>query len=165
MIVLVLGGTRSGKSEIAERIASTLPQPVTYVATARAVDDVDFETRIAKHRARRPDTWRTLEEAEDLAGRLLDLRGTVLVDSIGTFVAGRPGFAIDVDALCRACTARGGDTVLVAEEVGLSVHAPTEAGRRFTDAVGDCNRGLADVADRVVLVVAGRTLELGAVDA
>lgn len=165
MIVLVLGGTRSGKSEVAERIASTLTQPVTYVATGQASRDVDFEARIAKHRARRPGTWRTVEEPDDLAARLRELEGTVLVDSIGTFIAGRPDFFTDVDALCRACSARDGDTVLVGEEVGLSVHAPTEAGRRFADAVGDCNRRLAEIADRALLVVAGRTLELGTVDA
>lgn len=165
MIVLVLGGTRSGKSAIAERIVSTLPEPVTYVATARAAGDTDFEARIAKHRARRPSSWRTVEEADDLAARLLELEGTVLVDSIGAYIAGRRDFATDVDALCRACMGRRGDTVLVSEEVGLAVHPPTEAGRRFTDAVGDCNRRLAEVANRALLVVAGRTLELGAVDA
>ena len=36
VIVVVLGGTRSGKSEVAERIAAELGEPVTYVATAVA---------------------------------------------------------------------------------------------------------------------------------
>ena len=161
MIVVVLGGTRSGKSEIAERITSELPEPVTYVATARVDGDADLAARVARHRARRPASWRTIEESDDLAARIGELAGTVLVESTGTWIASRPDFAADVDALCRACRGRAGDTVLVAEEVGLSVHAPTEEGRRFADALGDCNRRLADVADRVLLVVAGRVLELG----
>jgi adenosyl cobinamide kinase/adenosyl cobinamide phosphate guanylyltransferase len=165
VIVLVLGGTRSGKSQIAERIASTLPQPVTYVATAHTSDDADFVERIARHRARRPKSWRTVEEHEQLAARVAELDGTVLVDSLGAWIAGGPDFTRDVGALYRTCCDRIGDTVLVGEEVGLAVHAPTEAGRRFTDAMGDCNRRLAEIADRVLLVVAGRTLELGALDA
>ncbi|HEY7134189.1 MAG TPA: bifunctional adenosylcobinamide kinase/adenosylcobinamide-phosphate guanylyltransferase [Acidimicrobiia bacterium] len=166
MIVLVLGGTRSGKSTVAERIASRLPQPVTYVATASVGrDDDDFAARVAKHRERRPTAWRTLEEPDDLAGCIGATDGTVLVDSIGTWIAGGHEFARDVDGLCHVCVERDGDTVLVGEEVGLSVHPPTEVGRRFADALGECNRRIADVADRVLLVVAGRALELGSVDA
>jgi adenosyl cobinamide kinase/adenosyl cobinamide phosphate guanylyltransferase len=40
------------------------------------------------------------------------------------------------------------------------VHPATESGRLFADALGACNRRLADIADRVLLVVAGRVLEL-----
>jgi adenosyl cobinamide kinase/adenosyl cobinamide phosphate guanylyltransferase len=161
VIVVVLGGTRSGKSEVAEQIASELPAPVTYVATGIVDgDDDDFARRVALHRARRPPSWRTVEGADDLAGSLRALTGTALVDSTGSWIASRPDFAGDVDALCAACRKRDGDTVLVAEEVGLSVHPATEAGRLFADALGACNRRLADIADRVLLVVAGRVLEL-----
>jgi adenosyl cobinamide kinase/adenosyl cobinamide phosphate guanylyltransferase len=44
--------------------------------------------------------------------------------------------------------------------VGLGVHTPTEAGRRFADALGEINRAVADMADEVLLVVAGRVLPL-----
>ena len=159
MIVLVLGGTRSGKSEIAERIAARDGAPVTYIATAR-VDDTSFAERIAAHRARRPATWTTIERPIDLAAQVRATGGTVLVDSLGTWVAAHD-FEPDVGALCDALAARRGLTVLVSEEVGLGVHAPTEIGLRFADAVGECNRRVAAVADRVLLAVAGRTLELG----
>lgn len=159
--MLVLGGTRSGKSEVAERLAAELGDRVTYVATAAVGDDQDFASRVARHRARRPDTWRTVE-TDDLPTTLSTLVGPVLVDSIGTWVAGSPDFVVDVEALCHVCRARTGDTVIVAEEVGLSIHPPTEVGRRFVDVLGETNRRVAEVADRVLLVVAGRTLELGA---
>lgn len=162
MIVLVLGGTRSGKSETAERIATELGAAVTYVATAIVGDDDgDFAARVARHRARRPATWQTIE-TDDLPATLIAVAGPVLVDSIGTWVAGVTDFAVDVDGLCHACSERAGDTVIVSEEVGLSIHPPTDVGRRFVDVLGECNRRLADVADRVLLVVAGRTLELEA---
>jgi adenosylcobinamide kinase/adenosylcobinamide-phosphate guanylyltransferase len=164
VITVVLGGTRSGKSEVAERIASALPAPITYVATASVNDDPDLEARVAEHRARRPADWKTIEVAGDLPQVLAELTGTALVDSIGTWIAGVPEFVVDIDALCDACRSRAGDTVLVAEEVGLAVHPPTELGRRFADAVGECNRELATIADRVLLVMAGRAIELESFD-
>lgn len=161
MITLVLGGTRSGKSEVAERLAAAAAggAPVTYVATGRAVDD-DMAERILAHRARRPAAWATLEVGPDLPERLRSLAGPALVDSLGTWVASHPGLDPDAAALGAALTGRDGDTVVVSEEVGLGVHPPTEVGRRFADAVGALNRSVADVADRVLLVVAGRVLPL-----
>jgi adenosyl cobinamide kinase/adenosyl cobinamide phosphate guanylyltransferase len=164
VIIVVLGGTRSGKSEVAERIASECPAPITYVATAGVNGDPDFEARVAEHRARRPPDWETIEVAGDLPQVLAELTGTALVDSIGTWIAGVHEFAVDIDALCDVCRSRAGDTVLVSEEVGLAVHPPTEIGRRFVDVVGACNRTLATIADRVLLVVAGRAIELESFD-
>jgi adenosyl cobinamide kinase/adenosyl cobinamide phosphate guanylyltransferase len=160
MIVLVIGGTRSGKSEVAERIAGELGEPVTYLATATASTDEEFAERIARHRERRPSTWTTIEADADLPSLLASVDGTVLLDSLGTWVARADGFKVDVDGLCRAVRERTGATVIVSEEVGMSVHPPAELGRAFADALGDCNRAVATAADRVLLVVAGRTLEL-----
>jgi len=162
VIVLVLGGTRSGKSGVAERIASDLGGPVTYVATARCdPDDADFASRIASHRARRPREWATIEEPCDVAGALARIAGTALVESLGTWITNAPGFAADVEQLCAALTAFAGDVVVVSEEVGLAPLPVDDVARRFVDALGECNAAVARVADRAVLVVAGRTLELG----
>jgi adenosyl cobinamide kinase/adenosyl cobinamide phosphate guanylyltransferase len=161
VIVLVLGGTRSGKSEIGERIARDLPQPVTYVATGWVEPDEDLAARIAAHRARRPDAWLTIESGADLTGALRTYpEGTALVDSLGSWVAGHPDLAVDVQALVATLQSRSGDTVIVSEEVGLSVHPATETGRRFVDVLGEVNRAVADLADRVLLVVAGRVVPL-----
>jgi adenosyl cobinamide kinase/adenosyl cobinamide phosphate guanylyltransferase len=161
VIVLVLGGTRSGKSEVAERLAKELPQPVTYVATGWADPDAEFTARIAAHQARRPDAWLTIESGADLTGALRTYSdGSALVDSLGTWVAGHPDLAVDVQALVAALQERSGDTVVVSEEVGLSVHPTSEAGRRFVDVLGEVNRAVAGVADRVLFVVAGRVVPL-----
>lgn len=170
VLVLVLGGTRSGKSALAERLVSQLAavddRPVTYVATAWVdPDDADHAARVAAHRARRPAGWATVEctVPDDLPGVLAGLSGPVLLDSLGTWVAGLPDLAPPpalLDALVGGLLDRPGDTVVVSEEVGLSLHAPTEAGRRFVDGLGATNQAVSAVAHRAVLVVAGRALTL-----
>ncbi|MDQ2729863.1 MAG: bifunctional adenosylcobinamide kinase/adenosylcobinamide-phosphate guanylyltransferase [Actinomycetota bacterium] len=161
-VTLVLGGARSGKSAVAERLAAPLVD-VTYVATgAPEPADPEWDRRIAGHRARRPSGWGTVEigRAGDLAGPLAAIAGPVLVDSLGTWVAGHPDFVVDGRALVAALEQRAHPSILVSEEVGMGVHPSTAAGRKFRDALGDVNRLVADLSDRVLLVVAGRTLPL-----
>jgi adenosylcobinamide kinase/adenosylcobinamide-phosphate guanylyltransferase len=125
-------------------------------------DDPEMAARIADHVARRPSTWTTIEAGADLAEVLDRLDGTALVDALGTWVAGCDHFAVDEAGLCRALLQRRGDTVVVSDEVGLGVHPSGEAGRRFRDVLGSVNAAVADVADAVWLVVAGRPLVLPA---
>ena len=159
MITLVLGGARSGKSELAERLAAARPQPVAYLATAVA-SDPDFEARIARHQARRPASWRTVEAGPDLVAAIVAEPGTLLVDSLGTWVASTADFEPDTERLIKALTGRVGDAIIVSEEVGLGVHPSTDVGGRFRDALGTLNQQVAAVADEVLLVVAGRALRL-----
>ncbi len=168
---MVLGGTRSGKSAFAELLASRHDAPVTYVATMIPAGDPDLEARVAAHRQRRNPAWETVDAGADLPRLLAALRGTVLVDSLGPWVAAaaatvgvgagdRGGGGGDEGELCAALLGRPGDTVVVSDEVGLAVHPSTEEGRRFQDALGSVNHAVSAVADRVYLVVAGRPLEL-----
>jgi adenosylcobinamide kinase/adenosylcobinamide-phosphate guanylyltransferase len=158
VLSLVLGGARSGKSELAE---SMVDGDVVYVATGVVTDD-DMGARIAAHKLRRPPEWETVEAGADLvvALRAIDGSRPVLVDSLGTWVALVEGFDADGLELASVLRQRAGATVVVSDEVGLGVHPETEVGRRWRDAIGDVNRAVADVADEVLLVVAGRTLRL-----
>ncbi len=161
MITLVLGGARSGKSEIAERLAARLAHPVRYFATATLDGDADLAARVAAHQDRRPSDWKTIEAGLDLAGALrTSPDGTALVDALGPWLAAHDDFRVDTAALLDALGSRDGDTIVVSEEVGLGVHPSSEAGRHFRDALGALNRAVADVADEVLLVVAGRVLPL-----
>jgi adenosyl cobinamide kinase/adenosyl cobinamide phosphate guanylyltransferase len=165
VITLVLGGTRSGKSEYAEALAARLSQSqarsVTYVATGVATD-ADMAARIAAHQSRRPASWATAEVGTDLPRRLAAIEGVALVDSLGTWVAASRELTPDIRSLCEVLAGRADPTILVSEEVGLGVHAPTDVGRRFTDALGDLNRAVAAMSSTVLLVVAGRALPLAA---
>jgi adenosyl cobinamide kinase/adenosyl cobinamide phosphate guanylyltransferase len=159
MITLVLGGARSGKSELAEQLAGAAPGPVTYLATA-VVEDEEFAARVSAHRARRPTSWTTIEAGSGLVPALRSVTGTALVDSLGTWLAATAEFQGDVASLLAALRERNGDTVVVSEEVGLGVHPSTEVGGHFRDALGSLNREVSAAADQVFLVVAGRPLLL-----
>ena len=171
-VALVLGGTRSGKSATAERLAAAVAGAagarVTYVATGPPVtdgaSDAQWQARVAAHRARRPEGWATAEvTGSDLLDVLAAVDGAALVDSLGAWICAFEGFAAPVGALCEVLAARAGSgrpTVAVSEEVGLGVHPPTDVGLRFADALGALNQAVADIADRVLLVVAGRAIAL-----
>ncbi len=174
MRLLVLGGTRSGKSAHAESAAAATGSPVVYVATARRdAADEEMAARIAAHRSRRPDHWAT-EETHEVARTLSEHPdATVLVDDLGGWLTGRldatlgwtdDGAAVssEIDTLVSAVAAHPGDVVLVSPEVGLGVVPDTLSGRVFGDQIGALNRRLAEVCDRAVLVVAGRVLPLEA---
>jgi len=165
VITLVLGGTRSGKSVVAEALVSRHAPPVTYVATIVPSDDPGLEARVAAHRRRRDVTWDTVEPGAELVSALTTLKGTVLIDSLGPWVGGagpaQDGASMGA-ALAGALLGRAGHSVVVSEEVGMAVHPTTQAGRDFQDALGAVNEAVSAVADRALLVVAGRVLELPA---
>lgn len=160
MKTLVIGGARSGKSLVAEQLARRSVGPVTYVATVRFSGDENLERRIAAHRERRPHEWSTVECDDDLAGVLSSLRGTVLIDSLGPWLAALPDMRCDLDGLIAALRARRDDTIVVSEEVGLAVHPETAMGRAFRDELGTLNQAIARECDDVLLVVAGRVVSL-----
>jgi adenosylcobinamide kinase/adenosylcobinamide-phosphate guanylyltransferase len=161
VIVVVIGGMRSGKSDVAQRIAAKLGEPVTVAVTASIqAGDADFAARIAAHRSGRPSSWTTVECGTDLIAAIAPIEGTLLVDSLGTWLSATPEFAVDLPGLLTTLSARNGATVVVSDEVGLSVHPTTELGRRFADALGAVNAAVVDLADHALLVVAGRALRL-----
>ena len=75
MRLLVLGGIRSGKSEVAESLVADAER-VRYVATAPelpgGLTDEAWAARLARHRERRPAGWSTEEIGTD-PERLADL--------------------------------------------------------------------------------------------
>jgi uroporphyrin-III C-methyltransferase len=167
---LVLGGSRSGKSRYAERLASSAAS-VTYVATATGdPGDHEWVARIEGHRQRRPPAWETVE-TRDLAKLFARDDGTLLVDSITTWLAGvmdeygcwaePPEPDSDqrlreaLDSLVRGWTATRSSIIAVSDEVGGGVVPPTRAGRRFRDLLGELNQRLAAAAEEVWLVTAG----------
>lgn len=160
MITFVLGGARSGKSMVAERLAARASERVTYVATMSVGGDADLAARVAAHQRRRSPHWKTVECGDDLVRVLESVSGAVLIDSLGPWLAARGTERVGVEELCAALLARADDTIIVSDEVGLGVHPETPLGRDFRDALGDLNQAIARVADEALLVIAGRVLPL-----
>lgn len=172
--ILVLGGTRSGKSRLAERLAAE-SAPVTYVATA-TVDPSDPEmvARIARHRADRPAGWMTREVSRDLEAELPQIaakEGSIVIDCVTLWISNLllglgNGTALSdpeiLDALARSIQAgRGRARVIwVSNEVGSSLVPPNALARRFTDLQGLANQRLAEACDVVHLCVAGLSIRL-----
>ena len=162
--VLVLGGARSGKSGLAERLALDLADgaPLTYIATAEAFDD-EMKARIAEHRLRRDARWTTLDAPLDLPAALGRCGAqVVLVDCLtlwlsNLMLAGRDWRGPAGDLLA-ALETRQGLTVLVSNETGLGIVPDTPLGRRFRDAQGMLNQQVAAAVDGVVFVAAGLPL-------
>lgn len=182
---LVLGAARSGKSSTAERLVTeaadewaglhgTRTDPVTYVATGPAAgSDPEWAERVRLHRERRPARWRTVETT-DVAGVLAEARGPVLVDCLTLWLTAlldaagawdaRPGWREHLDRevtrLTDAWVTTPVPVIAVSNEVGAGVVPSSTAGRLFRDEQGRLNARLAATADRCLLVVAGRALEL-----
>jgi len=182
MLTLILGGARSGKSDLAERLAAASGRDVLFVATMEP-GDAEMAARIDAHRAVRPAAWRTIEEPLDLLGALRGHArsgGFVLVDCttlwVSNMLLARLGDAEDappdavraaIDAAAEqaqqfAVWARGydGDVAAVSNEAGMGLVPPYTLGRAFRDALGAANRIVARDADRVYFLVAGLALEL-----
>ena len=168
-LVLVTGGARSGKSRFAERrIAELAPAgPWRYVATAEASDD-EMRARIAHHRARRGETWRTIEASRALADAVrAPAEAAVLVDCITIWLSNLMFDGKDDDALlaavdeaAAAARTSGVPVVFVSNEVGAGIVPEHPLARRFRDVAGWANQRLAAACDEVVLVAAGLPLRL-----
>ena len=176
-LALVIGGTRSGKSAHAERLAVATGMPVRYVATADA-GDASMAPRIAAHVARRPATWTTVVAGTALADALQDAGGEcLLLDGLGPWIATalhRAGGVDDASVLPavgaqilaevdRAVAALGaaGAAIVVAEQAGEGVLPADATSRAWVDLLGEATQRFAAAAATVELVVAGRLVTLG----
>jgi len=167
-LTVLLGGARSGKSALAQRLAGRWDGPVTVVATGQA-RDAEMAERIARHRAARPAGWETVEEPLELAAAL-GARGRdtfVVVDCLTLWVSNlleRGLTDAEVDARARAAAAtaaaRTAPTVAVSNEVGSGIVPAEPLARRYRDLLGQVNAVWAAAADRSLLLVAGRAMAL-----
>ncbi|PMV23498.1 MULTISPECIES: bifunctional adenosylcobinamide kinase/adenosylcobinamide-phosphate guanylyltransferase [unclassified Pseudomonas] len=168
MLQLILGGARSGKSRLAEKLASDSGLPVTYIATSQPLDG-EMSARVALHRQRRPDHWGLIEEPVELARVLRDNAATercLLVDCLTLWLTNllmledSHRLAAERDQLLETLVALPGEIIFVSNETGLGVVPLGELTRRYVDEAGWLHQALAERCQRVVLTVAGLPLTL-----
>ncbi|QHF04456.1 bifunctional adenosylcobinamide kinase/adenosylcobinamide-phosphate guanylyltransferase [Pseudomonas asturiensis] len=168
MLQLILGGARSGKSRVAEKLAAETGLSVTYIATSQPLDG-EMNQRVASHRARRPEHWGLVEEPVELARVLQDHAAPdqcLLVDCLTLWLTNllmleNPGrLAQERDALLECLAVLPGEIIFVSNETGLGVVPLGELTRRYVDEAGLLHQSLAERCQRVVLTVAGLPLTL-----
>ena len=162
MRTLILGGARSGKSALAERLAAA-HDAVLYIATAAAGDD-EMAARILHHRERRPAHWQLREAPLQLADTLraeAQAARCLLVDCLTLWLSNllcredEALFATQRAALLAAVDDLPGELILVSNEVGQGIVPLGALTRRFVDEAGRLHQDLAARCERVVFTVAG----------
>ncbi|MGN0258349.1 MAG: bifunctional adenosylcobinamide kinase/adenosylcobinamide-phosphate guanylyltransferase [Bacteroides sp.] len=165
-IILITGGTRSGKSSMAEKMALSLsPNPI-YLATARIWDE-EFRQRVLRHQQNRGPQWTNIEEDKQLS--LHDCSGrVVLVDCLTLWCT---NFFFDLGAHVEQAlqaaqaefdrfTTQEATFIFVTNEIGSGEVSANEVQRKFTDLQGWMNQYVAQRADEVYLMVSGIPLRI-----
>lgn len=163
---LILGGARSGKSQLAESLAQESGKKVIYIATATA-DDHEMQERIKRHQQQRPSHWQTIECQVALSETLRQHASEhhcLLIDCLTLWTSN----LLCADHNCQAAHMEllttikqlPGDIIFVSNEVGLGVIPMGSLSRRFVDESGRLHQALASQCERVIFTAAGLPLVL-----
>ncbi|MGH2629334.1 MAG: bifunctional adenosylcobinamide kinase/adenosylcobinamide-phosphate guanylyltransferase [Actinomycetota bacterium] len=171
-VTVLTGPVASGKSRLASRMASAWSGPVVVVATAEPRDE-EMRERIERHRAERPPRW-TVEEVPLELGEAVDAADPaafVIVDCLTLWTSNLLGAGVsggDIVERSRIvagkAAARPAPVAVVTNEVGWGIVPVNDIARSYRDLLGRVNTSFVDVADRALLVVAGRVLPLEPAD-
>lgn len=164
----LLGGARSGKSSLSERLAMGFGLPVTAVVTAELIDE-EMRERVRRHQQDRPTGWSVVEAPYDLVAAVSQVPEgeTVLVDCVTVWLTNllvRGDDPTEIEnqgqALADVVALRPGPSIAVSNEVGLGIVPGDPMSRSFRDIQGRVNQSLATTLDHAYLVVAGQLLPL-----
>jgi adenosylcobinamide kinase/adenosylcobinamide-phosphate guanylyltransferase len=180
-VVLVTGGSRSGKSVLAEKKAFEYGEgSVIYLATAIPTD-ADMEERIRLHKLRRDSRWETHEGYRDLAETLKETeKSTALLDCITVFITNfmfekerdfdtiskeeiaslQEEIIEEIKKVVQAARDYDKNLIMVTNEVGMSLVPSYRLGRIFSDINGKVNEILAGLADEVHMSVCGIPIQI-----
>ena len=167
-LTVLLGGARSGKSELSSELAASTDRPVVVVVTAEARDE-EMTERIRRHRASRPSAWTTVEAPIEVAMAVRDLApdAFVVLDCLSLWVSnaieaglGDERIVDEAREIASALAKRAAPAVVVSNEVGLGIVPMNALARRYRDTLGRVNTAFVGEAERAYFVVAGRAIAL-----
>jgi adenosylcobinamide kinase / adenosylcobinamide-phosphate guanylyltransferase len=174
-IILVTGGSRSGKSGYTQKRAEQLDGKKVFIATCPRVD-TEMDERISRHVAeRRESDWQTIEEEIDIAGVIKENHESdiILVDCLTLWVNNllylhhQKNRNFTEDELATICqeiikvsSEHPGIIFFVTNEIGSGIVPENSVTRRYRDLVGRCNQNIAQNANEVILVSCGIPLTL-----
>jgi adenosyl cobinamide kinase/adenosyl cobinamide phosphate guanylyltransferase len=167
-LTVLLGGARSGKSELSSKLAGAANLPVVVVVTAEARDE-EMTERIRRHRESRPAAWITVEAPVEVAKVVGELapNAFVVLDCLSLWVSnaieaklGDDRILDEAREIASALAKREVPAVVVSNEVGLGIVPMNALARRYRDTLGRVNATFVHAAERAYFVVAGRALAL-----
>ncbi len=182
MITLILGGARSGKSSLAEKIALKRGgKDVVYLATS-LVKDEEMAKRVAEHKKQRPVSWQTIEEPYKISEALAKLpeKQVVLIDCITVLVTNillqdawagteeedfepagdEKDVMEELKKMIQVAEEYNLELIIVTNELGMGLVPFYPLGRIYRDTAGRANQFLASRADEVYITFAGLPLEI-----
>ncbi len=182
-IILITGGSRSGKSTYSEELAKSFGNKVLYIATAVAFDE-EMEDRIKKHRESRPKNWITIENYKNVAGVinknghkfdciLLDCITVMLTNllleyfdysldllTIEDYNKAEKHLIENVYNILDAADNINTNIIIVTNEVGWGIVPENQVSRAFRDICGRINQILGKRASVAYLTVCGIPLKI-----
>ncbi|MBQ8682215.1 MAG: bifunctional adenosylcobinamide kinase/adenosylcobinamide-phosphate guanylyltransferase [Selenomonadales bacterium] len=175
-IILVTGGSRSGKSTFAEKYAAKFGTKVAYVATAQVCDD-EMQHRVDLHQNRRPSSWKTYEcplEAEKAIRDASKTHDMILFDCITIYITNvllsdyreheiakhYEAVTSAAERLVESAKASDSTVIFVTNEVGSGIVPAGALSREYRDLAGLANQLIAKAADEVYLVTCGLATEI-----
>ena len=166
-MILIGGGSRSGKSRAALQMLNSTGPRRGFIATAQAGDD-EMRDRIARHREERDSGIVTWEEPLSVANRIEAEDGrydAILVDCLtlwlsNIMLAGGKDVEAECEKLVAAAARAQTKVILVTNEVGCGIVPENALARQFRDAAGKLNRMAAESADEVHWMIFGIGLRI-----
>lgn len=167
-ITLVLGGTRSGKSNFAQNMAKENKGKCAFIATCQPLDG-EMKARIAKHKKSRPKHWAIFEDYQDIhelvkqIGSEFDI---IILDCLTLLIsnfmfAGLKENIIrnKINKTLSELKKIKAESIIVSNEVGLGIVPDNKLARDFRDIAGRINQLTAAKSDNVYFLVSRLTLE------
>lgn len=181
-LILVTGGSRSGKSSYAEKLAKELSESVMYIATSVPFDE-EMKDRVRRHRESRPSNWGTLETYRNLKQvyELEDEFDVILVDCITVMVTNLLFEAVtgdfealnerefsnieklilaEIEDFLMIAKRKPQTVIMVTNEIGSGLVPEYKSGRIFRDIAGRTNQFLASLSDEVYFTVCGIPMKI-----
>lgn len=162
MITLITGGSKCGKSALAEKITCGFSGKKFYIATMKPYGEEAFSA-IARHREMRCGKgFETVEKFTDVGGLALPEKSAVLLECVGNLCANEmftENGIFDpvenvVSGIKRLCETAECVTIVTSEvgNDGFSYERETE---KYISHMGEINRRIAEFADNVIECVYG----------
>jgi adenosylcobinamide kinase/adenosylcobinamide-phosphate guanylyltransferase len=164
-MILILGGTRSGKSRYATDLAKRINKNTVFIATATALDE-EMKQKIRLHKSSRPKGWGLIEEPMDPGNSILGLKpacDVAIIDCLGLWIsnllmANMKDVAIEkrINKLGNSIVnAKAGLVIVVSNEVGCGIVPGDPVSRKFRDLLGLANQVIATEAQEVIVMQVG----------